>query len=364
LDNILSGHSPHLRPDSPLASLGLAMIGFLLVVGTFHFTFWANRTTSVMEQSEKFVAFDHFGQMMKIVELDNYFGATNNNGQSSAPDLEPQLVYLEQLSRLEIEYHYERTLPSRMNELLVGFNPLGVVRDRVQRRICQPGIFESAPTVAASIGCPISLQEQDKTETKDDNNDGEAEDESSETIATNAEDPGSADEIQVSMSQNDIHGISEFKKGLGQIDVIREETMKAAGRNLYGTYTRSQRVVEGLQQRLREQLNIVHLWALPILYGALGSIVYCMWRVLNPNVSGLGFIHPVMRTIFAGLAALTFSMLLVPSNILSVGVDLNRPLIYLLSFVFGYSIEAFVNTLNVLNTYVSGSIAVKGKRQT
>jgi hypothetical protein len=87
-----------------------------------------------------------------------------------------------------------------------------------------------------------------------------------------------------------------------------------------------------------------------------------MWRVLNPNVSGLGFIHPLMRTIFAGLAALTFSMLLVPSNILTVGVDMNRPLIYLLSFVFGYSIEAFVNTLNMLNNYVASNVAVRTRK--
>ncbi len=84
-----------------------------------------------------------------------------------------------------------------------------------------------------------------------------------------------------------------------------------------------------------------------------------MWRILNTNVSALGLSYSVLRTVFAGLAALTFSMLLIPSNILSMSVDLNRPLIYLLSFIFGYSIEAFVNTLNMINTYASANLQAR-----
>ena len=87
-----------------------------------------------------------------------------------------------------------------------------------------------------------------------------------------------------------------------------------------------------------------------------------MWRNLNTNVSALGLSYSVLRTVFAGLAALTFSMLLVPSNILSMSVDLNRPLIYLLSFIFGYSIEAFVNTLNMINTYASSNLQARNKK--
>lgn len=41
---------------------------------------------------------------------------------------------------------------------------------------------------------------------------------------------------------------------------------------------------------------------------------------------------------------------------------LNRPVIYLLSFIFGYSIEAFVSTLNILNTYLSSNLTPKPRR--
>ncbi|MEO1306862.1 MAG: hypothetical protein AAFV38_02755, partial [Pseudomonadota bacterium] len=128
-------------------------------------------------------------------------------------------------------------------------------------------------------------------------------------------------------------------------------------------YVRSEYFVGSMIQTLRELLNVVQLWALPIIYGSLGSIVYCMWRVLNPNIAPYGFLYSLMRTAFAGLAALTLSMLLAPSNVLTIGVDLNRPLIYLLSFIFGYSVEAFVSTLNLLNSYVTTNLTPTKRRE-
>ena len=59
---------------------------------------------------------------------------------------------------------------------------------------------------------------------------------------------------------------------------------------------------------------------------------------------------------------MTLSMLLVPSNILTAGVELNRPLIYLLSFVFGYSVEVFINTLNLFNTYFLANLTVRPRK--
>jgi len=135
--------------------------------------------------------------------------------------------------------------------------------------------------------------------------------------------------------------------------------MEKANRVADSLYLDSLHAVRLRMQELREALNAVHLWALPIIYGFLGSIVYCMWRVLHPNIAALGFFYSFMRTIFAGLAALTLSMLLVPSNILTAGVELNRPLIYLLSFIFGYSVEVFINTLNLLNSYFLSNLTTR-----
>ena len=153
-----------------------------------------------------------------------------------------------------------------------------------------------------------------------------------------------------------------FRERIAEINQLQRDTMDIAGRRPLNEYVQSYYRVQSQMQTLTEWLNVVYLWGLPIIYGALGSIVYCMWRVLNPNLAPVGGLYAVMRTAFAGLAALTLSMLLVPSNILTVGVDLNRPLVYLLSFIFGYSIEAFVSTLNGLNTYLSHNLTPKPRK--
>jgi hypothetical protein len=85
--------------------------------------------------------------------------------------------------------------------------------------------------------------------------------------------------------------------------------------------------------------------------------------VLNPSTVALGALYTIMRTAFAGLAALTLSMLFIPSNALVLGAQPSQPLIYLFAFIFGYSIEAFVNTLNNLNAYLSSSLAPRKRKE-
>ncbi|MDX8348659.1 hypothetical protein SLH49_11775 [Cognatiyoonia sp. IB215446] len=332
LNEVLSGRSPHRSKHHTLSSPLLAIIGFVLVVGAFHFSYWSNRATFVIQEAQEFVKFDHFGAMMQLVELENYFA--QSAGDTPNGDLEPQLVYLEQFSALKTQYHSEELLPQRMHELREDFNPITKWRSAAQDRYCGT---DSA--WAPFLACP-EISDIQTVHMRTDNL---------------PDDPAAA----LEGSAID----SSFRESLSQIARIELATMQAAGREASSTYAQSRYSVIARMQELQERLNIVHLWALPIIYGALGSIVYCMWRILNTNVSALSLSYSVLRTVFAGLAALTFSMLLVPSNILTLTVDLNRPLIYLLSFIFGYSIEAFVNTLNMINTYASANLQAR-KRKT
>ncbi|MEM6312164.1 MAG: hypothetical protein AAF754_19220 [Pseudomonadota bacterium] len=331
LNEVLNGRSPHRNKHHKLSSPLLAMIGFVLVLGAFHFSYWSNRASFVIQEAQEFVNFDHFGAMMQLVELENYFArspATSQNG-----DLEPQLVYLEQFTALKTQYHSEVLLPQRMRGLSEDFNPVAKWITTARDTYCGT---DSGFTIF--LACP-------------DRNENQPQDDGAET-------PNEFEEELQSIAID-----SSFRDSLWQIEQIELATMEAAGRVVSSTYAQSRYSVVARMQELQERLNIVHLWALPIIYGALGSIVYCMWRILNTNISALGLSYSVLRTVFAGLAALTFSMLLVPSNILTMSVDLNRPLIYLLSFIFGYSIEAFVNTLNMINTYVSVNLQAR-KRKT
>ncbi|MEL6682088.1 MAG: hypothetical protein AAFQ09_05520 [Pseudomonadota bacterium] len=331
LNEVLNGRSPHRSKHHTLSSPLLAIIGFVLVLGAFHFSYWSNRASFVIQEADEFVSFDHFGAMMQLVELENYFEQTGD--AATIGDLEPQLVYLEQFSALKTQYHREVWLPKRMTELLEDFNPVMKWVVVAQTRYC-----DQQNILTLLLACP-------------DNSVGEI----SQIQSASADTPDNQP-LEVGVENS-------FRDSLANIADIELATMEAAGRVVSSTYAQSRYFVISRTQELQERLNIVHLWALPIIYGALGSIVYCMWRILNTNVSALGLSYSVLRTVFAGLAALTFSMLLVPSNILTMSVDLNRPLIYLLSFIFGYSIEAFVNTLNMINTYASANLQAR-KRKT
>lgn len=334
LNEVLKGRSPHVYKARISGSFVLMALGVMLVAAALHFTYWSNRTNVMLVQAQEFSEFDHFQNVMKLVELENYFDTIKDQNQIT--DLEPQLVYLEGLDLLSAHYTEEWALPVRMRKGLIDLNPVRSIYDSTRRNLCT-GAVDGKPTgwSAFFISCPMPLPAQ----------------------LSNAQAVKAITETVPTQTPT-----TDFVKRLDEIETLKTKAMEAAGRQRQAKHVTSQYDVANMAQQLKELLTIVHRWALPIIYGALGSIVYCMWRILNPNVAPLGFIYSVMRTAFAGLAALTLSMLFVPSNLLSGGIELNRPLIYLISFIFGYSIEAFVSTLNLLNTYLTTSLTPKPKR--
>ena len=339
LNEVLKGRSPHSYRASIPGSVVLTFIGVILVLTAFHFSYWSNRTSFILVESEKFMNFNHFQSVMKLVELENYFDQIQEGPQT--PDLEPQLVYLEGISALRSHYTDEQELPRKMSDRIIEFNPISNRWDKWKRRYCSgltAADWEGGRSLLSRVfACPEPMERR------------------AQVLGFSPSGTRSLTGVVDTVT-------TSFRTKLSQIEALQRETMSAAGRAMYQDYARSQYQVRGLAHELSERLNIVHRWALPIIYGALGSIVYCMWRVLNPNVAPVGLLYAIMRTAFAGLAALTLSMLLIPSNLFSIGADVNRPLTYLVAFIFGYSIEAFVSTLNVVNTYLSTNLTPKPKR--
>lgn len=331
LNEVLKGRSPYSYRASIPGSFSLTVLGVLLVATAFYFSNWASRATFAISEAESFVEFDHFNSLMKLIELEAYFEQVNSDPLTS--NIEPQLVYLEGLSDLKAHYYEESTLPTKMTTLIDEVNPVRRKLTRMRSDYCRAKEKSGLPFMMRAVGWTYGC----KT-----------------SIASN--------ERRAPRNEKNEPNTSIFWAKIGKIDQLQKNTMSIAGRVPRNEYVSSIYRVEFMMQTLTEWLNVVYLWALPIIYGALGSIVYCMWRVLNPNLAALGALYTIMRTSFAGLAALTLSMLLVPSNILTIGVELNRPMIYLLSFVFGYSIEAFVSTLNILNTYLTTNLTPKPRR--
>lgn len=365
IGEVLIGKSPVERGTPVTTSLLLCVAGLLLVASVFNFTYWSNRATVAMADAQEFLAFDHSNEIAQLVEMKILFDKVVSD--DGTDNLEPQLMYLEGISNLQQHYSRERELIERIqglwSEAQVYRTPGQYVSnwscDRAADTVVLKAMFdpifrcsEKEAARAQAVAAAAARAEAMK----------KAKEEAAKKAQQVTGQEGTKVSSRDAATTEAIKAASVFDDRFRDVRAAQFETMKTANRTAVNIYQDTLDAMAVRIKDLREWLNTIHLWALPILYGMLGSIVYCMWRVLNPSVAPLGFFYSFMRTIFAGLAAMTLSMLLVPSNILTAGVELNRPLIYLLSFIFGYSVEVFINTLNMFNTYFLANLTTRERK--
>ena len=368
--DVLVGKSPYIYRDSKVSSICLVLLGALLVMSAFHYTYWSTKATSALQASEKFAEFQHLDELVKAVQLRLDFANSPNVGEPAQPG--PVAVsttgveYMQQLSTLKSQYQLEATLPVSMNNLRYNFNPPGQFYTYLRKQYCEGRPDTTAQNaepetgfVAVVLHCPPKAVLEKKVA------DTDAEDIAANTDAEDATDNAP----DVTRDQTDIGGLGQIGLADQPTDTLDQALRSGltvvqtqAGRIPLGDYEHTIFAVNSLKRELNQRLNIVRFWALPIIYGALGALVYCLWRTLTPSVSGLGFWHPIMRMIFGSLAALTFSMLLIPANVLSIGLEAQTPIVYLLSFIFGYSVDGFVRILNVLNAFIASNTVVKSEK--
>ena len=86
LANVLSGRSPHLSKDGPWSAISLVLIGFFLVFAAFHYTYWANRTTSLLAQSDQFIEFQHLERVMAAAEKFAYVSVASTSNEANQTD--------------------------------------------------------------------------------------------------------------------------------------------------------------------------------------------------------------------------------------------------------------------------------------
>ncbi len=105
------------------------------------------------------------------------------------------------------------------------------------------------------------------------------------------------------------------------------------------------------RDELLANIEITNKWTLPVLYGALGAVLYVLARHFNPFAASLTLARVALRITFAMFVAVTISMLFVPANIVSPAVVSAPSGIFLLCFIAGYSTDTFIRFLAKLNTY-------------
>lgn len=105
------------------------------------------------------------------------------------------------------------------------------------------------------------------------------------------------------------------------------------------------------RDQLMTNVEITNKWTLPVLYGALGAVLYVLARHFNPFVASLSLPRIMLRITFAMFVAVTISMLLIPANVLTSNIVSTPSGIFLLCFVAGYSTDTFIRFLAKLNSY-------------
>jgi hypothetical protein len=130
------------------------------------------------------------------------------------------------------------------------------------------------------------------------------------------------------------------------------------GRQVTATAYEVNRVTFSTYKRtIESNIMIANRVLLPVLYGVLGAFLFNIVRYLSVDLANPSFIESFLRIVFAAFAAITVSMLLIPSQIVDVGAANNPTIVYLFCFLFGYSINAFIRLLERLESFLSGRFA-------
>jgi hypothetical protein len=118
----------------------------------------------------------------------------------------------------------------------------------------------------------------------------------------------------------------------------------------------SEASIEVLQTRLAQLQSLAHRWLLPVLYGALGAVIFCLVRALRAtHLLPMSGSEILLRVGFGAFVGYIVSALLIPSGMFAGQFSGGAPLASLAAFILGYSIDSFLSVLNRLNGMVLSS---------
>ena len=375
LREVLAGRSPHIRRHALWITVLLATLAFLLVFLASFWTNWSTHVASVLALHERYDSFDHDTQILKLIELRRHY--TTVNAAVEGPDeIEPPKAFLADLAGIEEHYLDEASVTARLDQVYGRAWPHTAMLASLRRMVCPrypvEGVIERPSFLRSGVwfGCPALpehlLIRTDETAQKAGSGLAEVGDVEAQIDKVGEWDGGDSPvEAVAPVDEGAAAAGATSKDGPFDAYIVTvedaSEIMHLAGRDrrLLQSYRRLHYAAENRADQLRLRHDLVTQWWLPFVFGALGSVIYCIWRVLSPSHAPLGPLYTLLRMVFAGLAALTLTMLILPSQVLVAGADANRPLVYLVAFVFGYSIEMFIATLNRVNTALAGRLAVR-----
>lgn len=133
--------------------------------------------------------------------------------------------------------------------------------------------------------------------------------------------------------------LNEWRARIGFYDQTYPERTKAA--------------FPSTRQELAGLLDLTNRWTFAVIYGALGAVIFSLSRHLNAVISSPPLESTILRVLFAMFIAISVSMIFIPSSAFSVGNEISPTFVFLVCFVFGYSIDSFLRLLRRVDAWVS-----------
>ena len=96
-----------------------------------------------------------------------------------------------------------------------------------------------------------------------------------------------------------------------------------------------------------------------MLNGALGAIIFCLTRMIKDRVTAPKLGEVLLRMVFGGFIGILVSTLLLPGGAITGQYVNTAPGVSLLAFIFGFSLDSFIQLLERLNRMVMDSTRPK-----
>lgn len=383
LSQVLNGRSPIRfgKRRSWIVRLGFSgfvvlLIGVFLLVSALHYTRWSTKAEVILASIDDHVSNDYskllhdFAQQSILVEAQLADAdAAPALGQGSLDD------FIETIDQLKYFHVRQRRLHEDVYFLLVNHSLLAEPKALVLNGIAaferlfqadetadtQPTPSETAkdtpPLPSLSDLWRMNVKAIADLEKLQEQGDGEFAGEAGidELKATLEKVNNYVDELHMSRAgwsldetQSDVAG-KQFKSYLDLTTIWRARM----GADEQVDPQRKKAAFQNMRQDLAGLLDLTNRWYFPLIYGALGAVIFSLSRHLNVTLSSPPLETTILRVLFASFAAISISMIFIPSSAFSIGQEISPAFMFLVCFIFGYSIESFLKLLRRIDTGIS-----------
>jgi len=108
--------------------------------------------------------------------------------------------------------------------------------------------------------------------------------------------------------------------------------------------------------RIREPMNVLGAWVLPLLYGMLGAVIFHMRRLLDPAAPNPSWLRFAYRIVLGGFAGIIFVWFWTPASPKPSQPAFATLTSFGLAFLVGFSTDVFFQALDRLVNYLSQAV--------